>query len=262
MAHWVTNRVEAIDKEKRMAGRHAYREAAFNVLNGTRARTAAAAVAAGSMFGAVAPMGFGADTSSTEEGLARIAPQADVETTQADAALIASEEGELVFGQLDVTVEQSDSALDFDLDVAPAPVAPVVQQTAGGSSAGYTPRAVPAPVPVNSDVASALIAYSRQFIGTPYVYGGTSPSGFDCSGFTQYVYAQYGVSLPRTTGAIASAGYQVVSAADAQPGDLVMWGTRHVGIYTGNGQHIAAHKPGTPLSEGPLYGSYYFLRVL
>ena len=107
---------------------------------------------------------------------------------------------------------------------------------------------------------SAVVDIARRYVGTPYVHGGTSPAGFDCSGFTSYVFAQVGVSLPRSSGAQRNAG-QVVSAAEARPGDLV-WGPGHVGIYTGNGQHIAARNPGTALHEGPIWLSNpTFIRV-
>ncbi|WP_143426841.1 C40 family peptidase [Georgenia soli] len=107
---------------------------------------------------------------------------------------------------------------------------------------------------------SAIVDYARQFLGVPYVWGGTTPAGFDCSGFTSYVFAQFGTSLPRTSGAQASTGTRV-SAAEARPGDLVTW-PGHVGIYTGNGNNIAARQPGTPLTEGPIFhSSPVFIRV-
>lgn len=111
-----------------------------------------------------------------------------------------------------------------------------------------------------SSASNEILDVARQYIGTPYVWGGSSPAGFDCSGFTQYVFAQVGIDLPRTTDAQRSAG-QVVSAAEAQPGDLV-WAPGHVGIYTGDGQHIAARNPGTPLEEGPIWiDNPTFIRV-
>ncbi|MFV0253584.1 MAG: C40 family peptidase [Beutenbergiaceae bacterium] len=105
-----------------------------------------------------------------------------------------------------------------------------------------------------------MVDIARRYIGTPYVYGGASPSGFDCSGFTSYVFAQVGISLPRTSSAQRYAG-TVIPASEARPGDLI-WAPGHVGIYTGNGNHIAARRPGTALYEGPIYLSNpVFIRV-
>ena len=86
-----------------------------------------------------------------------------------------------------------------------------------------------------SGAGSSVVSYALQFVGNPYVWGGTSlTNGADCSGFVQSVYAAFGVSLPRTSYAQMSAGYEV-SYADAQPGDLICYGG-HVAIYIGNGQ--------------------------
>lgn len=95
--------------------------------------------------------------------------------------------------------------------------------------------------------ASSVISYAEQFVGVPYVLGGTSPSGFDCSGFVQYVYAHFGVSLPRTSEAQSTIG-SAVSVSSAQPGDLLFWGGQgsawHVGIYVGGSSYIAAPTTG------------------
>ena len=89
-----------------------------------------------------------------------------------------------------------------------------------------------------------LLAYANSFMGTPYVWGGTSPSGFDCSGFVQYVFAHFGISLPRTSYAQYDVGTHV-AYDQLQPGDLVFFATNgagasHVGIYIGGGEFIGA----------------------
>ena len=99
---------------------------------------------------------------------------------------------------------------------------------------------------------NAIVAEAQKYIGVPYLWGGTDPSkGLDCSGFTQLVYGNLGVDLPRTSSQQATAGTPVASVADARPGDLVFFdyssssaGIDHVGIYVGNGKMIAAPQPG------------------
>jgi peptidoglycan DL-endopeptidase CwlO len=106
-----------------------------------------------------------------------------------------------------------------------------------------------------------VVGIAMQFLGVPYVWGGSSPSGFDCSGLVMYVYAQVGVSLPHYTGAQWNAGVPV-SQGDLQPGDLVFFdGLGHVGIYIGGGEFIHAPHTGDvvkidSLSEG-WYASTY-----
>ena len=92
-----------------------------------------------------------------------------------------------------------------------------------------------------------VIAYAYNFIGTPYSWGGTSPTtGFDCSGFTQYVYRHFGISIGRSTTDQINYGMQV-SKNNLQPGDLVFFGInnnpQHTGIYVGNNNYI--HSPRT-----------------
>ncbi len=100
----------------------------------------------------------------------------------------------------------------------------------------------------------------RSYVGVPYVSGGTSPAGFDCSGFTSYVFAQVGISLPRTSGAQRGAG-TVVSRADAQPGDLI-WSPGHISIYAGDGMQIDAPRPGKTIQFRSIWQSNpTFIRV-
>ncbi|QCJ41509.1 hydrolase [Bacillus sp. S3] len=97
----------------------------------------------------------------------------------------------------------------------------------------------------NTDAASAVIAYAKQFLGVPYVWGGTKPSGFDCSGFTSYVYRSVGINLPRVSRDQQNFGTRI-SPSQVQPGDLVFRGSpaHHVGIYIGDGKYIHAPQTG------------------
>ena len=98
---------------------------------------------------------------------------------------------------------------------------------------------------------SSVVAYAKQFIGTKYTYGGSTPAtGFDCSGFTSYVYRNFGVSLPRTSGGQSGAG-TAVSRSNLAVGDLVIY-SGHVAIYVGGGQVIHAPRPGKSVCIVPL----------
>lgn len=109
----------------------------------------------------------------------------------------------------------------------------------------------------SSGTGSSVIAYAKQYLGCRYVYGGTSPSGFDCSGFTQYVYRHFGVSLNRTAAAQYSNG---TSVTNLQAGDLVMFGKsgiNHVGIYIGGNTFIHAANSGSGVRTDSLSSGYY-----
>ncbi|MFD7707668.1 NlpC/P60 family protein [Streptomyces sp. NPDC059786] len=101
--------------------------------------------------------------------------------------------------------------------------------------------------------AAAAIAYARQALGSPYVWGATGPDAFDCSGLVQAAYRSAGVSLPRTTYAQIDAGHRV-ARSELAPGDLVFFysGISHVGIYIGNGQMIHAPNPSAPVRVAPI----------
>lgn len=115
--------------------------------------------------------------------------------------------------------------------------------------------------------ASAITSYALNFLGVPYVWGGTTPSGFDCSGFVQYVYSHFGINLGRTTYTQQYAGTKI-SAASAQAGDLYFWGSYgsayHVAIALGGGQYVMAPAPGQNVMTGSVssYTPSFAVRVL
>ena len=119
--------------------------------------------------------------------------------------------------------------------------------------------------------AGSVAAYASQFVGAEYKWGGNDPSGWDCSGFVKYVYARYGVNLPRTAAEQARAGTAVASLAEAVPGDLLFFhfgsGTEyidHVAIYAGNGEMVEAanQNAGTRRSKVPMSNLVTIRRVL
>jgi peptidoglycan DL-endopeptidase CwlO len=124
-------------------------------------------------------------------------------------------------------------------------VAPVASSSGSGSTG-------PAPPPTHSSVVSIAMRY----LGTPYVWGGASPAGFDCSGLVMYVFAQVGVSLPHSSYAQYGMG-SPVSRDQLQPGDLVFFdGLGHVGIYVGGGSFIHAPHTGDVVRISSLSGWY------
>ncbi|QHC81118.1 C40 family peptidase [Lacticaseibacillus paracasei] len=118
------------------------------------------------------------------------------------------------------------------------------------TSASSSASASQAPASNTSSVSvsgGSIASNAAKYIGVPYVYGGTSPSGFDCSGLIYYAAKEAGINLPRTSQAQSTLG-SYVSVSDLQAGDLVFWGgvgsAYHVGIYIGGGQYLHAPAPG------------------
>ena len=141
-----------------------------------------------------------------------------------------------------------------------APAAPL--STSTGVTGGLTNlmSSIQGPSGLPTPSGTTIAATAEQYLGVPYVWGGSSPQGFDCSGLVQYVYGQFGINLPRTTVDQANAGTAIPDISQALPGDLVFFpgadGTPtapgHVGIYLGNGQMIAAPETGENVRIQPV----------
>ncbi|KGH48496.1 lytic transglycosylase [Modestobacter caceresii] len=135
---------------------------------------------------------------------------------------------------------------------------PVTQNAAWATAAsaagltGTSPTSATAGATAATGTGAEVVGAATKYLGVPYKWGGTDPAtGLDCSGFTQRVYADLGISIPRTSSQQATAGRPVASLAEAQPGDLVFFdntssrpGIDHVGLYIGGGKMIAAPQPG------------------
>lgn len=193
----------------------------------------------------------GSETTQTTAGaeLAKI--------TEAEAQTVVANGAPQVQVQRDAFTATTEAELREQRAAAErAAVAASYRAYSGPSAASYL-----ANPPYPNFSLSQVVAVARQYIGVPYVYGGASPSGFDCSGLVMYVYAQFGVGLAHSVRSQAASGVRI-SAADAQPGDLVVWSDgSHDGIYSGGGNVIHAPYPGRTVSEQPLWGSYYFVRL-
>jgi cell wall-associated NlpC family hydrolase len=136
--------------------------------------------------------------------------------------------------------------------IAANPVIEPIQSTVSDSSA--------------SPAAQRVLDTAAKYLGVPYLWGGTTPSGFDCSGFVQYVYAECGYSITRTTYTQWDNDGSYVSRANLQPGDLVYFGTdgspSHVGLYVGNGTMIHAPSTGKTIQYTSIDSDYYTSRFM
>ena len=168
----------------------------------------------------------------------------------------AAENGDTVYDKEGNEIDPSESASDSSDDVEHDEYGNVID-----SDNTVDPDSVSTSSSSSSGSGSSIVDYATQFVGNPYVWGGTSlTSGADCSGFTQSVYAQFGYSLPRTSYEQQNWGTEV-SYADAQPGDLICYGG-HVAIYMGNGQivHASNSRDGIKISNDATYRTILSVR--
>ncbi|GAB6986963.1 transglycosylase SLT domain-containing protein [Nocardioides pyridinolyticus] len=153
----------------------------------------------------------------------------------------------------DVTVRIAQIQAQLSL-LAPAPTNAATASAFAGALRDATGTSSPS---VGNAAGEAVVAKAEQYLGVPYVWGGTDPEkGLDCSGLVQRAYADLGYDLPRLSYEQAKAGRPVTGGLDnAQPGDILAFGSpvHHVGIYVGNGQMIEAPRPGLDVRIGPVY---------
>lgn len=141
-----------------------------------------------------------------------------------------------------------------DIPALPRPPSVVARASGRGGSAP----------PLSAAQAGGVVNFAMQFVGTPYVWGGARPGGFDCSGYIRYVYAQFGLSLPHSAAGQYSQRYgSFIDKANLQPGDIVFFantykrGISHVGVYIGGGMVVQALAEGVPLSAVSMNGGYW-----
>jgi cell wall-associated NlpC family hydrolase len=145
------------------------------------------------------------------------------------------------------------------LRVKAATPASVARTASTGTATGAPIGSLLANPPYPHFSLAQVVAVAEKYKGVPYVFGGESPAGFDCSGLVAYVYAQFGISLPHSAAAQGRIGTRIANSA-ARPGDVVvMSGGSHVGIYLGGNRMIDAPEPGRVVSNDAIYTSDYYI---
>ncbi|MBT1170882.1 C40 family peptidase [Bifidobacterium sp. SO4] len=234
--------------------------------------TSVAVVAAATLFAGVVPAANAADTASTTTAVvsSRSFPKASAAKANllAESTSTSVDENSNWGGIETLNVPQTKSQSEKDAEAAQkaADEAAKAQTQEYAASRSEQRTAIPQ-IDLGSMTGSGadLARYASQFTGYPYVAGGNTPAGWDCSGFVQYVYAQFGISLPHSSGAQAAMGTPVASLAEAQPGDILANGT-HAAIYIGNGMVVNAMNPvqGTQIVDVSVFGGagYAIRRLL
>ncbi|MFN3866253.1 MAG: C40 family peptidase [Demequina sp.] len=229
-----------------------------------RAKTRAVAATAGAAL-VVVPLTGAAAAALVAQDLTvdAVTPNTLAIETQADAASadLAAVSG-AVTAPDDADFELHVPTIDVEADPEPVPVvqppaASSSSSNSGSSSSGARPVAQSQNVTAAIS-GSAIIAEAAKHVGDPYVSGGSRPGGFDCSGFTSYVFGQFGISLPRSSGAYYNVGTRVSSP---QPGDIIVT-PGHVGIYAGPNLQIDAPTHGKTIQfRGIWQSNPTFVRV-
>lgn len=250
-----------------MTGRHAItREAALNSVNTPAGRGLIAAMAVGTAFGVTMPAANAAEGTTELNDAAVLTVKsdaADADAAEASTTAVSSPE-DVEWGTRDNIAVENENAIGVDAQVEieeePEPAVeeePVAETEATETAAADTETTTAAAdtaaasssqssatetASVSSSVSSsAIVNTAMSYVGARYVWGGTTPAGWDCIGFVRYVFAQHGVSIGGYTTSVLSAG-TTVPYSQAQPGDILYW-PGHVAISVGNGQNVAAWNP-------------------
>jgi cell wall-associated NlpC family hydrolase len=218
--------------------------------------TASAAAVAGST-GAFASIG--ADASHAATSLTAYSPASSIPTQRAAVAPVAAT-APAAAPVVKHTSPAAQAAVEKAADQAAAAKKAAAQRAAAAKQSSSASSGVASLGPLGDRIVST----AASFEGTPYVYGATGPSSFDCSGFTSYVFRKMGISLPRTAQEQYDA-VQHISKSQAQPGDLVFMGgpnsVYHVAIYAGNNKIWTAPEPGESVKLGNMFGDTSFGRA-
>ncbi len=202
---------------------------------------------------AFAPGSGGPQFGTTAETALTKAQAQSVEVTDdVIAAPVTKDSYAAVTGEEIRAAEEAAAAAEAARQAAEAQMA----SYAAGYSGPSASELAAAPVYGSADPAS-VFAVAQQYLGVPYVYGGATPAGFDCSGLVKYVYAQFGIDLPHSSSAQGAAGTQI-SESEAVPGDLVVM-SGHIGFYAGNGTILHAPYEGTSVRIQPIWTSDYWI---
>ena len=169
-----------------------------------------------------------------------VAPDAKLKTETAAVSVVSAEENDEYQAQLAAEAE------------AEAEAEAAAEAAAAAEAEAEAAAAIAVDIPASAK-GSAIVSIGMRYLGVPYLWGGETPAGMDCSGFTSYVFAQVGITLPRTSSEQRYAGTEV-PWSQAQPGDL-LWSPGHIAIYAGDGMQIEAPVPGQTVRYSQVWQS-------
>ncbi|MBN6777376.1 C40 family peptidase [Pseudoclavibacter alba] len=223
---------------------------------------AAASVAAVASTGLLVPLAQGQSNEAHQADLAAAAKAQDAEA--ADVVAAKPEVERVVTEVVEAPVEAFDrtDVASFDSEVEAATVTQAATttnntQASNGNSSSTSQANSPVAIPADGSTLGIAVALGS---GASYVFGAEGPGAYDCSGLVKVALAQRGISVPHSVSGIAAMATPI-SAAEAQPGDLVVVPGAHIGIYAGGGQQFSAMSPSMGIGYGALWGNYQFYRI-